>query len=97
LFDLFRHKRHHASDLPAIKPTVAEAVDSGSALTLHLESYDPDYRRFDLDEVIDCHEEVPELEALRRWAMTLHNQYPRRRSAARSLYRVMPPTLPIRP
>ena len=27
LFDLFRHKRHHATELPAIKPTVAEMLD----------------------------------------------------------------------
>ena len=30
LFDVFRHKRHHATDLPALKPTVAEAVATGS-------------------------------------------------------------------
>ncbi len=31
-------------------------------------------------ETLDCHESVPELEALRRWTMTLHNQYPWDRS-----------------
>ena len=83
LFDLFRHKRHHAMDLAPIEPTVAEALAKGSQLTKALASYNPDYPRFSLDEIIDCHEEVPELEALRRWAMTLHNQFPWDRSEAR--------------
>lgn len=82
LFDLFRHKRHHASNLLAIKPTVAEALASGSQLTLRLVSYDPDYPRFGLDEIIDCREDVPELEALHRWAMTLHNRHPWDRAQA---------------
>ena len=83
LFDIFRHKRHHARDMPPIKPTVAEALAEGSQLAMSLTSYDPDYPRFSLDEIIDCHEEVPELEALRRWAMTLHNQFPWDRSKTR--------------
>ena len=83
LFDLFRHKRHHATDLPAIKPTVAEAVTTGSQLVYRLGSYEPDYPRFSLTEILDCHESVPELEALRRWTMTLHNQYPWDRSDTR--------------
>ena len=83
LFDVFRHKRHHATDLPAVKPTVAEAVASGSQLVYRLGAYDPDYPRFSLSEILDCHESVPELEALRRWTMTLHNQYPWDRSDTR--------------
>ena len=83
LFDLFCHKRHHARDLAPIEPTVAEALGHGSQLMLCLDSYDPDYPRFSLDAIIDCHEEVPELEALHRWAMTLHNQHPWDRSKAR--------------
>ena len=83
LFDVFRHKRHHATDLPAIKPTVAEAVATGSQLVYRLGSYEPDYPRFSLGEILDCHESVPELEALRRWTMTLHNQYPWDRSDTR--------------
>ncbi len=83
LFDVFRHKRHHATDLPAIKPTVAEAVATGSQLVYRLGSYEPDYPRFSLGDILDCHESVPELEALRRWTMTLHNQYPWDRSGTR--------------
>ena len=83
LFDVFRHKRHHATDLPPVKPTVAEAVATGFQLVYRLGSYDPDYPRFNLGEILDCHESVPELEALRRWTMTLHNQYPWDRSDTR--------------
>ena len=46
-------------------------------------TYEPDYPRFSLGEILDCHESVPELEALRRWTMTLHNQYPWDRSDTR--------------
>ena len=83
LFDVFRHKRHHATDLPPIKPTVAEAIATGSQLVYRLGSFEPDYPRFSLGEILDCHESVPELEALRRWTMTLHNQYPWDRSDTR--------------
>jgi len=41
IFDVFRHKRHHATELPAIKPTVAELVRDRDALTLVLRSYTP--------------------------------------------------------
>ena len=83
LFDLFRHKRHHASELPAIKPTVAEARSNGSQRTLQLERYDPDFPRFSLEQILDGQEPVPELEALRRWTMTLHNQHPWDRAQTR--------------
>ena len=76
LFDVFRHKRHHATELPAIKPTVAELLDQPDALTFVLPDHDPDYPVFRIDEILDADEEVPELEALMRWAMVLHNQYP---------------------
>ena len=35
---------------------------------------------FRTDDILDAHERVPELEALMRWAMVLHNQYPWDRS-----------------
>ena len=46
LFDLFRTKLHHATELPAIKPTVAEFLDSPGALTFVMPDYDPDYPVF---------------------------------------------------
>ena len=80
LFDLFRTKLHHATELPAIKPTVAEFLDSPGALTFVMPDYDPDYPVFALEDILDADESVPELEALMRWAMVLHNQYPWDRS-----------------
>ena len=76
LFDVFRHKRHHATELPAIKPTVAELLARPDALTWVLPAHDPDYPTFTLTQILDADEAVPELEALSRWAMVLHNQYP---------------------
>ncbi len=82
LFDVFRHKRHHATELPAIKPTVAELLATPDALTWVLPAHDPDYPTFSVPQILDAEIEpgidadVPELEALARWAMVLHNQYP---------------------
>ena len=39
-------------------------------------SYNPDYPMFGYQQILDCAQDVPELEALHRWAMVLHNQYP---------------------
>jgi 3-oxoacyl-[acyl-carrier-protein] synthase III len=81
LFDLFRTKLYHATELPPIKPTVAEFTGQPEALTFVMPSYDPDYPVFTSEQIIDASEDVPELEALMRWAMVLHNQYPWDRSA----------------
>src|SRR5229473_1256266 len=80
LFDLFRTKLHHATELPPIKPTVAEFLAQPGALTFVMPEYDPDYPVFRTEDILDAHESVPELEALTRWAMVLHNQYPWDRS-----------------
>jgi 3-oxoacyl-[acyl-carrier-protein] synthase III len=76
LFDVFANRKHHATTLPAIKPTVSEFLATPGNLTFRLPRYDPDYPTYDYDDILDCDEEVPELEALHRWAMVLHNQYP---------------------
>ncbi|MGY1706601.1 3-oxoacyl-ACP synthase III family protein [Geodermatophilus sp. SYSU D00697] len=76
LFDVFANRRHHATTLPAIKPTVAEFLQQPGALTFRLPDYDPDYPVYDYADILDVSEDVPELEALHRWAMVLHNQYP---------------------
>ena len=80
LFAVFSTKLHHATELPAIKPTVAEFLSRPDALTFVMPDHDPDYPVFSTEEIIDACEEVPELEALTRWAMVLHNQYPWDRS-----------------
>jgi 3-oxoacyl-[acyl-carrier-protein] synthase-3 len=80
LFDLFRTKLYHATELPPIKPTVAEFLAQPDALTFVMPDYDPDFPVFGTEDIFDAHEDVPELEALMRWAMVLHNQYPWDRS-----------------
>jgi len=76
LFDVFGSRRHHATTLPAVKPTVAELLAQPQSLTFRLRSYDADFPVYDYTDILDCAEDVPELEALHRWAMVLHNQYP---------------------
>ena len=83
LFDVVRHRRFHATELPAVKPTVAEILAEPDSLTYTLASYDPDYPVYRYQEILDCSEDVAELEALHRWAMVLHNQYPWDRTQAR--------------
>jgi 3-oxoacyl-[acyl-carrier-protein] synthase III len=82
LFDVFGHRKHHASDLPTIKPTVAEILSDPTNLTFRLPRYDADFPIYAFTDIVDCAEEVAELEALHRWAMVLHNQYPWDRSQA---------------
>jgi hypothetical protein len=76
LFDVFGNRKHHASALEAIRPTVAQALSDPTQLTFQLGTYDPDYPTFSYTDIVDAQEEVAELEALHRWAMVLHNQYP---------------------
>ena len=76
LFDVYGHRKHHGTTLPAIKPTVAECLANPSTLTFRLPKYDPDYPVYEFSAIVDCYEDVPELQALHRWAMVLHNQYP---------------------
>jgi 3-oxoacyl-[acyl-carrier-protein] synthase-3 len=76
LFDVLRHRRFHATELPAVKPTVAEILAQPESLTYSLASYDADYPVYGYQQILDCTEDVAELEALHRWAMVLHNQYP---------------------
>ena len=76
MFDVFRHKRHHAAELPPLKPTVAEITSNPENLTFSFPAHDPDYATHGYQEIIDCTEAVPELEPLHRLAMVVHNQYP---------------------
>jgi 3-oxoacyl-(acyl-carrier-protein) synthase III len=83
LFDVFAHRRYHATELPAIKPTVAEMLAQPGRMTLVLGRHDPDFPTYTPEEIQDCSERAPELEALHRLAMVLHNQYPWDRVQAR--------------
>src|SRR5262245_58435128 len=75
LLDVFRHKKGAGAELPAIKPTVGELLASPKSLTYHLLSYDPDYPGYGHDDIVETSHPVPELEAILRQAMVLHNQY----------------------
>src|SRR5262245_36655785 len=83
LLDVFRHKKWAGAELPAIKPTPAEILTNPKTLTYQLLSWDPDYPGYAHDDIIECLHPVPELEALLRQAMVLHNQYRWDRSKTR--------------
>jgi 3-oxoacyl-[acyl-carrier-protein] synthase III len=83
LYDVYANRKHNAIELPAVKPTVAEILEDPSNLTFHLTAYDPDYPMYSYDDIVDVYEDVAELEALHRWAMVLHNQYPWNREQVR--------------
>ncbi len=76
LFEVFGHRTHDATDLPSIKPTIAEALAQPESLTFTLLDFDPDHPTHSYEEILDVSDDVPELESLRRWAMVLRNQYP---------------------
>jgi 3-oxoacyl-[acyl-carrier-protein] synthase III len=76
LYDVFAHRKSHATELSPIKPTVAQLLAAPQTLTTRVTDYNPDYPVFSDQDIMDVHQEVPELEALQRWAMVLHNQYP---------------------
>ncbi|MBW2451748.1 MAG: ketoacyl-ACP synthase III [Deltaproteobacteria bacterium] len=83
LFDCFANKLYRASELPPIKATITEALTTPNAKTTVLDDFNPDHRRYSVDDILNVSEEQPELEALRRWTMVLHNQHPWDRSRAK--------------
>ncbi len=83
LLDTLRHKRYDATTVSPIAPTVAELARDPEQLTDCLAVYDPSFPVFGYDRILDCHEEVPELEALHRHAMILHDEHPWDRSQSR--------------
>ena len=83
LFEIFSTMKHDATELPVIKPTVAEILEDSTHLTFHLALYDPDFPVYSYEDIVNCGEDRPELEALMRWTMVLHNQYPWHRQHTR--------------
>jgi 3-oxoacyl-(acyl-carrier-protein) reductase len=75
LLNVFRNKQSAGGELKALKPTVREILADPTNLTCHLLRYEPDYLGYTYDDVVDCVHPVPELEALMRQSMVLHNQY----------------------
>jgi len=76
LLNVFRNKLSSGGELRPIRPTVSEALADPANRTCQLLAYDPDSLRYTFDDVVDCLHPVPELEALMRQCMILHNQYP---------------------
>ncbi len=76
LLNVFRNSLSAGGELRPVRPTVAEALADPANRTRQLRLYDPDYLSYTFDDVVDCLHPVPELEALMRQCMILHNQYP---------------------
>jgi 3-oxoacyl-[acyl-carrier-protein] synthase III len=75
LLSVSRNKVGSGGEFRALRPTVEEILADPKNLTYRLLRHDPDYPGYDHDDVIDCVHSVPELEALMRQSMILHNQY----------------------
>ena len=76
LLNVFRNALSYGGELRPLRPTVLEALADPANRTRQLLTYDPDYLRYSYEDVIDCLHPVPELEAMMRQCMILHNQYP---------------------
>src|SRR5579864_429996 len=76
LRDVFRNKLSAGGEIRPIKHTVFEILADPDNLTCHLTKYDPEFPIYDYDAIVNYQHPVPELEALMRQAMILHNQYP---------------------
>jgi 3-oxoacyl-[acyl-carrier-protein] synthase III len=85
LLDVFRYKKGAGAEMEPLKPTVADMLARPKTLTYHLLSYDPDYPTYGYDDIVESTHPVPELEALMRQAMVLHNQYPWDRKRTRAI------------
>jgi 3-oxoacyl-[acyl-carrier-protein] synthase-3 len=61
LFDVFSNKLYRAQELPPIKATIAEALAAPGAMTTILRKFNPDFKHYSEDEILDASEEQPEL------------------------------------
>ena len=75
LLHVFKNRLSAGGELRPIRPTVAEALDDPENHVRHLLRYNPDYLRYTRDDVFDCLHPAPEIEALMRQCMILHNEY----------------------
>jgi 3-oxoacyl-[acyl-carrier-protein] synthase III len=76
LIDVFRKKQSAGGETRPIKCTVLEILRDPANLTCRLLNFDPDYPTYRPEQIVDFEHSVPEIEALMRQAMVLHNQYP---------------------
>jgi hypothetical protein len=82
LLDVFRNRKGAELAGPIV-PTVADAIVDRDALVYEILGYDPDYPAYRYDDVVGYRHDVPELEALMRHAMVLHNEFPWNREDTR--------------
>ena len=75
LLELFRGRQTAGVGIEALNPTVAEAVGRPDTLVCRLLDYAPDYPGYSDDDILGYAHPVPELEALMRHAMVLHDQF----------------------
>jgi 3-oxoacyl-[acyl-carrier-protein] synthase-3 len=76
LLDVLRGRRGQRDEIQAINPTVAEALADPGRLVYHIVDYTPDYPCYTDADIIGYTHAVPELEALMRQAMVLHDEFP---------------------
>ena len=65
VFDVLRHKRHHATELTPLKPTVADFVRDPGHQTFVMSAHDADYRVYTESDILDY--EIP-CPSWRPWA-----------------------------
>jgi len=75
LLEVFRGRQTAGVGIEALNPTVAEAVGRPDTLVCRLLDYAPDYPGYSDDDILGYAHRVPELEALMRHAMVLHDQF----------------------
>jgi 3-oxoacyl-[acyl-carrier-protein] synthase III len=85
LLDVFRHKKGAGAEMEPMKPTVGEILAAPRTLTYQLLVHNPDFPGYGYDDIIEVSHRVPELEALTRQAMVLHNQYRWDRTTVRAI------------
>jgi 3-oxoacyl-[acyl-carrier-protein] synthase III len=73
LLDVFRSRQRVGAE--ALNPTVGEALARPDTLVCRLLDYAPDYPGYSDDDILSYAHPVPELEALMRHAMVLHDQF----------------------
>src|SRR5262245_16724408 len=83
LLDVFRDGKEPELVRQPLLPMVAEAMGDPQFLAYEIVAYDRDYPLSREDDVLGYGHRVPELEALMRQAMVLHNQCPWDREATR--------------
>ena len=81
--DVLRNQTGAELSAGAIVPTAAEAIADPDALVYEILDYDPNYPVYSFDDVVGYNHRVPELEALMRHAMVLHNEFPWNREDTR--------------